>query len=125
MNNNMNKMALNEQKFHSYPVNDWLFFELKRNLILIPMEVVSANIKIVLYMNLKRFFIFAVAEIEAKEACEWLRAAGFPQYAQLFEGKPPPTRQPRQTLKVKPYCTNIYFTEASEWLHGVNGSQEA
>uniref|UniRef100_A0A8C5G888 StAR-related lipid transfer protein 13 n=1 Tax=Gouania willdenowi TaxID=441366 RepID=A0A8C5G888_GOUWI len=26
-----------------------------------------------------------LAEIEAKEACEWLRAAGFPQYAQLFE----------------------------------------
>uniref|UniRef100_A0A8C6PBM1 StAR related lipid transfer domain containing 13b n=1 Tax=Nothobranchius furzeri TaxID=105023 RepID=A0A8C6PBM1_NOTFU len=26
------------------------------------------------------------AEIEAKEACDWLRAAGFPQYAQLFEG---------------------------------------
>ncbi|XP_061904849.1 rho GTPase-activating protein 7 isoform X1 [Entelurus aequoreus] len=24
-------------------------------------------------------------EIEAKEACEWLRAAGFPQYAQLFK----------------------------------------
>uniref|UniRef100_H3B8G5 Si:dkeyp-23e4.3 n=1 Tax=Latimeria chalumnae TaxID=7897 RepID=H3B8G5_LATCH len=24
-------------------------------------------------------------EIEAKEACEWLKAAGFPQYAQLFE----------------------------------------
>lgn len=28
-----------------------------------------------------------VSEIEAKEACDWLRAAGFPQYAQLFEGK--------------------------------------
>lgn len=27
-----------------------------------------------------------LAEIEAKEACDWLRAAGFPQYAQLFEG---------------------------------------
>ncbi|XP_030600428.1 stAR-related lipid transfer protein 13 isoform X1 [Archocentrus centrarchus] len=27
----------------------------------------------------------ACAEIEAKEACDWLRAAGFPQYAQLFE----------------------------------------
>ncbi|XP_039986131.1 stAR-related lipid transfer protein 13 isoform X2 [Xiphias gladius] len=27
----------------------------------------------------------ADAEIEAKEACDWLRAAGFPQYAQLFE----------------------------------------
>ncbi|XP_016133468.1 stAR-related lipid transfer protein 13-like [Sinocyclocheilus grahami] len=26
-------------------------------------------------------------EIEAKEACDWLRAAGFPQYAQLYEGK--------------------------------------
>ncbi|XP_078073630.1 rho GTPase-activating protein 7 isoform X2 [Mustelus asterias] len=25
------------------------------------------------------------AEIEAKEACDWLRAAGFPQYAQLYE----------------------------------------
>uniref|UniRef100_A0A4W3GKZ8 Si:dkeyp-23e4.3 n=1 Tax=Callorhinchus milii TaxID=7868 RepID=A0A4W3GKZ8_CALMI len=24
-------------------------------------------------------------QIEAKDACEWLRAAGFPQYAQLFE----------------------------------------
>uniref|UniRef100_A0A8C0L833 StAR related lipid transfer domain containing 13 n=1 Tax=Canis lupus dingo TaxID=286419 RepID=A0A8C0L833_CANLU len=24
-------------------------------------------------------------EIEAKEACGWLRAAGFPQYAQLYE----------------------------------------
>ncbi|XP_054649809.1 stAR-related lipid transfer protein 13 isoform X2 [Dunckerocampus dactyliophorus] len=27
----------------------------------------------------------AGAEVEAKEACDWLRAAGFPQYAQLFE----------------------------------------
>ncbi|NXJ62253.1 RHG07 protein, partial [Rostratula benghalensis] len=26
-----------------------------------------------------------VAEIEAREACDWLRAAGFPQYVQLFE----------------------------------------
>uniref|UniRef100_A0A8D0L558 Rho GTPase-activating protein 7-like n=1 Tax=Sphenodon punctatus TaxID=8508 RepID=A0A8D0L558_SPHPU len=26
-----------------------------------------------------------VSEIEAKDACDWLRAAGFPQYAQLFE----------------------------------------
>uniref|UniRef100_A0A674B359 StAR related lipid transfer domain containing 8 n=1 Tax=Salmo trutta TaxID=8032 RepID=A0A674B359_SALTR len=25
------------------------------------------------------------AELEAKEACNWLRAAGFPQYAQLYE----------------------------------------
>ncbi|KAK3549486.1 hypothetical protein QTP86_002326 [Hemibagrus guttatus] len=27
----------------------------------------------------------AICEIEAKEACDWLRAAGFPQYAQLYE----------------------------------------
>ncbi|XP_078509513.1 rho GTPase-activating protein 7-like isoform X2 [Lissotriton helveticus] len=26
-----------------------------------------------------------ITQIEAKEACDWLRAAGFPQYAQLFE----------------------------------------
>ncbi|KAK0088627.1 hypothetical protein PV325_011191 [Microctonus aethiopoides] len=28
-----------------------------------------------------------IAEIEAQEACKWLRAAGFPQYAQMYEGK--------------------------------------
>uniref|UniRef100_A0A8C6NT53 StAR-related lipid transfer protein 13 n=1 Tax=Nothobranchius furzeri TaxID=105023 RepID=A0A8C6NT53_NOTFU len=28
---------------------------------------------------------YMLAEIEAKEACDWLRAAGFPQYAQLYE----------------------------------------
>lgn len=34
------------------------------------------------------FFSFSLfAEIEAKEACDWLRAAGFPQYVQLFKGK--------------------------------------
>uniref|UniRef100_A0A4W3J036 Rho GTPase-activating protein 7 n=1 Tax=Callorhinchus milii TaxID=7868 RepID=A0A4W3J036_CALMI len=31
------------------------------------------------------FLIFLPPEIEAKEACDWLRAAGFPQYAQLYE----------------------------------------
>uniref|UniRef100_A0A3B4T224 Si:dkeyp-23e4.3 n=1 Tax=Seriola dumerili TaxID=41447 RepID=A0A3B4T224_SERDU len=28
-----------------------------------------------------------ITKIEAKEACDWLRAAGFPQYVQLFKGK--------------------------------------
>lgn len=32
------------------------------------------------------FILSPSAEIEAKEACTWLRAAGFPQYAQLYEG---------------------------------------
>lgn len=32
--------------------------------------------------------LFFPSELEAKEACEWLRAAGFPQYAQLYEGNP-------------------------------------
>uniref|UniRef100_A0A672FLP5 Rho GTPase-activating protein 7 n=1 Tax=Salarias fasciatus TaxID=181472 RepID=A0A672FLP5_SALFA len=31
------------------------------------------------------FLTFSSVEIEAKEACTWLRAAGFPQYAQLYE----------------------------------------
>lgn len=31
---------------------------------------------------------FSLPELEAKDACEWLRAAGFPQYAQLYEGNP-------------------------------------
>uniref|UniRef100_A0A8C2IHN3 Rho GTPase-activating protein 7 n=1 Tax=Cyprinus carpio TaxID=7962 RepID=A0A8C2IHN3_CYPCA len=30
-------------------------------------------------------FTLLLTEIEAKEACTWLRAAGFPQYAQLYE----------------------------------------
>uniref|UniRef100_A0AAR2IUD8 StAR-related lipid transfer protein 13 n=1 Tax=Pygocentrus nattereri TaxID=42514 RepID=A0AAR2IUD8_PYGNA len=38
-----------------------------------------------LQSGFKRTNIPCVAEIEAKEACDWLRAAGFPQYAQLFE----------------------------------------
>ncbi|XP_071980006.1 rho GTPase-activating protein 7 isoform X3 [Engystomops pustulosus] len=29
--------------------------------------------------------IMILTQIEAKEACDWLRAAGFPQYAQLYE----------------------------------------
>lgn len=39
-------------------------------------------------LRLKRlcFLCFCLSEIEAKEACDWLRAAGFPQYAQLYEG---------------------------------------
>ena len=32
-------------------------------------------------------FFYLFTEIEAAEACKWLRAAGFPQYAQMFEGK--------------------------------------
>lgn len=34
------------------------------------------------------FCLLCVSEIEAIEACKWLRAAGFPQYAQMYEGKP-------------------------------------
>lgn len=30
--------------------------------------------------------MFLFLEIEAAEACKWLRATGFPQYAQLYEG---------------------------------------
>ena len=30
---------------------------------------------------------FLILELEALEACYWLRAAGFPQYAQMYEGR--------------------------------------
>eukprot|EP00076_Gallus_gallus_P010616 XP_004944855.1 rho GTPase-activating protein 7-like isoform X2 [Gallus gallus] len=39
-------------------------------------------------MNKRQLFIETCtfpSELEAREACAWLRAAGFPQYAQLFE----------------------------------------
>ncbi|CAK9806429.1 StAR-related lipid transfer protein 13, partial [Anthophora quadrimaculata] len=32
-------------------------------------------------------FMRQIAKIEAQEACKWLRAAGFPQYAQMYEGE--------------------------------------
>lgn len=31
--------------------------------------------------------VISLSEIEAQEACKWLRAAGFPQYAQMYEGE--------------------------------------
>lgn len=34
-----------------------------------------------------RLVLCFLSEIEAKKACAWLRAAGFPQYAQLYEGE--------------------------------------
>lgn len=34
-----------------------------------------------------RLILCFLSEIEAKKACDWLRAAGFPQYAQLYEGE--------------------------------------
>lgn len=37
--------------------------------------------------NQKVICFCPLSEIEAKEACDWLRAAGFPQYAQLYEGR--------------------------------------
>uniref|UniRef100_A0A673FWG4 Rho GTPase-activating protein 7 n=1 Tax=Sinocyclocheilus rhinocerous TaxID=307959 RepID=A0A673FWG4_9TELE len=36
-------------------------------------------------INFKCQSLTVLTEIEAKEACTWLRAAGFPQYAQLYE----------------------------------------
>uniref|UniRef100_A0A8K9USJ3 Rho GTPase-activating protein 7 n=1 Tax=Oncorhynchus mykiss TaxID=8022 RepID=A0A8K9USJ3_ONCMY len=38
----------------------------------------------ILYLK-GRLSVPSLAEMEAKEACTWLRAAGFPQYAQLYE----------------------------------------
>lgn len=41
------------------------------------------------FVPLKQFSLsfFKFLEIEAIEACKWLRAAGFPQYAQMYEGE--------------------------------------
>ena len=40
-----------------------------------------------LIISLIVFFVVCFSEIEALEACKWLRAAGFPQYAQMYEGE--------------------------------------
>lgn len=38
------------------------------------------------HLILISYVLSILAEIEAIEACKWLRAAGFPQYAQMYEG---------------------------------------
>ncbi|KAK6296688.1 hypothetical protein J4Q44_G00328300 [Coregonus suidteri] len=43
-------------------------------------------------------------ELEAKEACDWLRAAGFPQYAQLFEDSQFP-------IDISPVKKDHYFLD--------------
>lgn len=43
------------------------------------------NLIVTMY-DLSFQWFLCLIEIEAKEACDWLRAAGFPQYAQLYEG---------------------------------------
>jgi len=40
-----------------------------------------------LHGGMLRLVLCFLAETEAKKACDWLRAAGFPQYAQLYEGE--------------------------------------
>ncbi|XP_041732070.2 stAR-related lipid transfer protein 13-like isoform X3 [Coregonus clupeaformis] len=45
-----------------------------------------------------------LAELEAKEACDWLRAAGFPQYAQLFEDSQFP-------IDISPVKKDHYFLD--------------
>lgn len=54
-----------------------------------------------LFVSVFKHTLSSVSEIEAKEACDWLRAAGFPQYAQLFEGNKSTQWTP----------TNIYHKE--------------
>lgn len=56
-------------------------------------------------MSLTRTIVLCVAEIEAKEACDWLRAAGFPQYAQLFEGNASPQTQASKTSQTPSHPT--------------------
>lgn len=48
---------------------------------------ISLWVKQLLMQSVNSYFSSFCSEIEAKEACDWLRAAGFPQYAQFYEGK--------------------------------------
>ena len=53
--------------------------------------------------------VWCVTEIEALEACRWLRAAGFPQYAQMFEGKTAHASLRHSVMLYVLTCTNINF----------------
>uniref|UniRef100_A0A3B3T6G3 SAM domain-containing protein n=1 Tax=Paramormyrops kingsleyae TaxID=1676925 RepID=A0A3B3T6G3_9TELE len=55
------------------------------------LDEISPNQKVMAETDCRRSGLNSLAtfcfflEIEAKEACDWLRAAGFPQYAHLYE----------------------------------------
>ena len=59
-------------------------------------------------------FVFCLSlEIEAKEACDWLRVTGFPQYAQLYEGK---ARMPSYLSSSKSMAYAAHLAAFSESL---------
>lgn len=61
-------------------------------------EVVEKKFFSMKIANQKVICFCPLSEIEAKEACDWLRAAGFPQYAQLYEGRHLDSILPQQPL---------------------------
>lgn len=40
----------------------------------------------IVYLLIYKMLCFLFVEIEAVEACRWLKEAGFPQYAQMYDG---------------------------------------
>lgn len=62
----------------------------------------------ILHFPLSLSLFSSLAEIEAVEACKWLRAAGFPQYAQMYEGKCEP--QP-QTPPITDFRFALHWTK--------------
>lgn len=61
-------------------------------------------------MSFTNIRCFCLTEIEAKEACDWLRAAGFPQYAQLYQGNTPPSHQsPTALFRTEPAPPSEFF----------------
>ncbi|CAB1458206.1 unnamed protein product [Pleuronectes platessa] len=61
-------------------------FKLKTEAVLLPpLNFVHSVSAVPLPIAASAFKAMNETKIEAKEACDWLRAAGFPQYAQLYE----------------------------------------
>ncbi|XP_031335830.1 rho GTPase-activating protein 7 isoform X1 [Photinus pyralis] len=63
------------------PTSSWLYAENNFNDDHLPATTMLKKVNKQTCSQLDR----RVAEIEAMEACKWLRAAGFPQYAQMYE----------------------------------------
>lgn len=49
---------------------------------------ISNIFNLLLFLNLTYIHdFFLISEVEAVEATRWLKEAGFPQYAQMYDGK--------------------------------------
>lgn len=68
-----------------------------------------------MYVSTCLFLLFLSTEIQAAEAMKWLREAGFPQYAQMYEGEFQSRTEKRKTRKSFFFSYQLQLTSLLEF----------